>query len=47
MTEFISEGEIFHKIKNFSFKLIQFYIAELAIVIGEFSQIALIVSIHN
>jgi hypothetical protein len=37
VTEFISEGEIFHKIKHFTHKLVQFYIAELAIVIGELS----------
>lgn len=35
VTEFISEGEIFQKIKNFTQKLIQFYVAELAIVIGK------------
>lgn len=35
VSEFISEGELFQKIKNFTHKLIQFYVAELAIVIGE------------
>lgn len=34
VSEFISEGELFHKIKSFSQRLIQFYVAELAIVIG-------------
>lgn len=37
VTEFISEGEIFHKIKKFTYKIVQFYVAELAIVIGEFT----------
>jgi hypothetical protein len=36
VTEFISEGEIFHRINHFSHKLVQFYVAELAIVIGKF-----------
>jgi hypothetical protein len=35
VSEFVSEGEIFHKIKQFSRQLVQLYIAELAIVIGE------------
>lgn len=35
MTEYISEGELFHKIKHFTRNLVQIYVAELAIVIGE------------
>ena len=35
VTEFISEGELFEKIKHFSNKLIKLYVAELSIVIGE------------
>ena len=35
MTELISEGELFQKIKHFTRKLVQIYVAELAIVIGE------------
>lgn len=35
VTEFVSQGEILHKIKTFTHKLTQLYVAELAIVIGE------------
>lgn len=35
VTEYISEGELFHNIKHFTRKLVQIYVAELAIVIGE------------
>jgi hypothetical protein len=35
VTDYISEGELFHKIKNFTRKLTQIYVAELALVIGK------------
>lgn len=35
MTEFISGGELFQKVKHFTRKLVQLYVAELATVIGE------------
>lgn len=35
VNEFISNGELFQKIKNFPYELFKIYVAELAIVLGK------------
>jgi hypothetical protein len=36
VSEYICNGELFNKIKSFSYELVKFYVAELATALGEF-----------